>query len=220
MDSIKKLLTHITKHNSNDVFKKVASKLINEFSLSINNDDYSFTELEFYYYSASHPDPYVHLHKRQKEFGKFYVHRKAGNYGGIDLTLGDSSNKVFCGVLIRGIKDDKGFISGPNLVKKHIYQLLQVNDIDELQDCINDKIIFAKKPIKNEQIYVSTRIGLKPKFEDYLHNGLYIYKLHRFIAYNCKDHPFKEKINVMNYNKTLNNKFENISPHPACPIDG
>ena len=209
MNKLKEAIHNVNVLNSNSIFKRVASILINEYKIVIARKEFFISELEFYYYSESHPDPYVHKNDLQKSFGTFYAHPKDGNYGGIDLTLGDEEKDIYCGVLIRGLKDkEENFISGPNLVKKEIYNILKLNNYQELQNCIDEKINFniIESHNKHEKIFCSTRIGLKPKFEDYIENGKYIYKLHRFIAYDIKSHNFKEKENVKNYNNKTRHK--------------
>lgn len=126
MNKLKELIHQVNAFNSNTIFKKIASILINEYKIVIADKEFFIAELEFYYYSKNHPDPYTHKHDLQKNFGTFYVHPKDGNYGGIDLTLGDVDKDIYCGVLIRGLKDkDNNFISGPNSVKKEIYRILK-----------------------------------------------------------------------------------------------
>lgn len=202
MKEIKDLVFQINEENSNEICQKIAYKLMCEYQLDINNHIFNFTELEFYIYSDKHPDPYVHKNKIQKEFGKFYIHPQDGNYGGIDFTIGDSETGIYGGVLIRGLKRecDKYFISGPNILKKEIYSILNVENYKQLQN-IADQQIKVVSHKNHQDIRCSTRVGLKPKFEDYLKGGKYIYKLHRFITYTKeKGHKFKEKVNVKQYN--------------------
>ena len=202
MKKIKDLVLSINEENSDEICQEISYKLMCEYQLNIDNNLFNITELEFYVYSSDHKDPYVHKKELQKEFGKFYVHQKDGNYGGIDITFGDIEKEIYCGVLIRGLKSENGrFLSGPNIIKKEIYKILKVSKYNELQEIVNKKIKFINKNI-HKSVYYSTRIGLKPKFEDYLKNGKYIYKLHRFITdvENTK-HKFKEINNVKKYNR-------------------
>ena len=207
MEDIKRLLKKVDEKNSNDIFKQIASKLINEYVILVNAKKFFITELEFYYHSDNHPDPYAHKHKLQYEFGKFYVHEKDGNRGGIDFTLGDSAKNICCGVLLRGLKDTENiYTTGPNNVKKIVfYNNLNVGNYTELQKIIdgNTKVVIDTEVIKREKIYHSTRIGLKPTFEDFEFNGKYVYKLHRFIAYKKKAHAYKEKKLVQAYESII-----------------
>ncbi len=107
--------------------------------------------------------------------------------------------------MIRGLKsNNNNFYSGPNIVKKEIYRILNVHNYKDLQDIVDKRIQIIE--VRNHQnILCSTRVGLKPKYEDYLKNGKYIYKLHRFITYaENKKHNFKEKENVNKYNQKDN----------------
>ncbi len=209
VNEIKHLVSQIDEVNSNDICKQIAQILMCEYQLDIKDHIFSLSELEFYIYSDQHPDPYVHKNDRQKKIGKFYVHPQDGNYGGIDFTIGDTEKYIFGGVLIRGLKRecDKKFISGPNLVKKEIYNILNIENketekkYEQLQN-ISDEQIKVVSHKNDKVVRCSTRIGLKPKFEDYQVGGKYIYKLHRFITYaEEKGHKFKEKGSVTQYNK-------------------
>ena len=205
MKEFQDLLKDIDEGNSNERFKEIASKLMNEYVILIDGKEFFMTELEFYYHSEKHPDPYVHKDEAQLNFGAFYVHKKNGNRGGIDLTFGSKEEGVFCGVLLRGIKDKKGvFFTGPNTIKNKVFcKNLNVGNYEDLQDIIDkcERVKLENSIEKNEQIYHSTRVGLKPTFQDYNeHSGKYIYKLHRFIAFNEKNHGYKERRNVKGYN--------------------
>lgn len=99
------------------------------------------------------------------------------------------------------------FFSGPNIVKRVIYSILKVNNYNKLQGIVKDNIKVVNYK-NHKEIRSSTRIGLKPKFEDYSKDeskcGRYIYKLHRFITYvEHKKHNFKEKRNVEQYAKII-----------------
>jgi hypothetical protein len=201
MQDIKKIILQINEENSNEKCKEIAQKLMCKHQLIIKNNKFDIVELEFYIYSKQHPDPYAHKNPLQKTFGKFYVHTKDGNYGGIDITIGNQENDIYGGVLIRGLKTENGiFYSGPNIVKKEIYKILNVNNYKKLQEIIDESIKIVPNNNNGEEIQYSTRIGLKPKFEDYQKNGKYIYKLHRFVTYvNNPEHGFKEKKRLIQY---------------------
>ncbi len=214
MTEIKSLISKIDEQNSNKICKDIAKILMNKYQLNINNNKFNISEIEFYIYSDKHPDPYVHKHELQKEFGKFYVHPKDGNYGGIDFVLGDTQHNIFCGVLIRGLKSENNkFFTGPNILKKEIYRLLNVTNHAELQKIVDLKMKIVPYD-KEKEILHSTRIGLKPKFEDYLNDGKYIYKLHRFITdTDNKQHKYQEKKNVKLYNQDNKTEEPISNPH-------
>jgi len=187
-------------------FKNIASYLMNNCSLNVNSELYTITELEFYYLDKeNHNDPYVHGVNKQKEFGTFYVHKQNGNYGGIDFTIGNNKKNIYGGILFRGLRDSNNkFITGPNTLKKEIYNVLNVFNYKDLQELIDEKTeiicIEEDKNLKNEVVNYSTRIGLKPSYKDYLNEDNFIYKLYRFTIYNTlTEHKCPEKTNLKNY---------------------
>lgn len=93
-------------------------------------------ELELYYWSPEHPDPFVHRHPLQREYGRWYLHRtgsgiRSGSFKGVDLTLGNG--EAFVGVLIRAVRRVDGTImAGPSLVVDHLLKLLKLSHPAEL----------------------------------------------------------------------------------------
>ena len=61
---------------------------------------YRIVELEYYYSSPEHPDPYVHLDSHQSHWMCWYFHRqngksyKGGTYKGLDITIGDIGSPI------------------------------------------------------------------------------------------------------------------------------
>ena len=170
--------------NYEKLFLDTAIKLINEYSLEIENCTYQLIELEFYYYDKDkHADPYVHGVKEQQKTGTFYVHKKNGTYGGIDITFYNEDKEIYGGILIRGIRNSKTneFYSGPNIVKNEISRHLDaINNYEALQSVINKNLYLKKIDSINTKtkIYFSTRIGLSPLPEDYYTKENYIYKMY------------------------------------------
>jgi hypothetical protein len=100
-------------------FEDIARNLFSEYELVAGNKIYELCELEFYYNSSDHDDPYIHGDEMQKTNSQWYFHGS-----GIDITLGCSENNSYGGILIRGIKDIENFskfISGPLLVAKELF---------------------------------------------------------------------------------------------------
>ena len=89
-------------------FDRVADHLLGKCILTIDDRIYVLSEIEFYYYSDIHPDPYVHRHPNQLKTGLWYFHNV-----GQDLTFG--SEGCYGGILIRGIatNDKLNFTDGP-----------------------------------------------------------------------------------------------------------
>ena len=63
-----------------DVFKKVATKLMSEYAIKKGDDYYQMVEMEFYWYSPSHPD--LSVYPRNSKAGNWYLHPS-----GVDITL-------------------------------------------------------------------------------------------------------------------------------------
>jgi len=180
-------------------FKEIALKLFREYELVVNNAVYGFSEIEFYYHSNNHEDPYVHKDNMQLTNGQWYFHGS-----GIDITFGEKT-ETYGGILIRGIKRVKPsaqFYSGPLVVAKEIFQ--QLGNV-EFGD---HKIGLRKKKVTRDitnDFAQSTRINLPHKEENKFRNELY-----RFITYIQTEHQFKEKTIVAKNLKSANPQIDII----------
>jgi len=163
------------------LFYRITKDLMNYFVLKIDTLEIEFTEVEFYYFECQyHADPYVHLDLLQKKSSEYlYVHKKAQGRGGIDLTFGNG--KFFGGILIRGIKDGKTFISGPAKVREYISEKMKIKECDHevLQKCFKnlkkkDRLSLQKRDkLQEYDVLHSTRIGLNPEVDEKYCNALY-----------------------------------------------
>ena len=93
----------------------IASDLLNKCTLRVRNVvsgefiNFRITEVEVYFHSAVHPDPFVHCHCAQQQTGAWYWHcasaainsYRGGTFKGLDLTVGDGQS--YGGILFRGI---------------------------------------------------------------------------------------------------------------------
>ncbi len=95
-------------------FDRIANELINNYALLVNNTEFRFTEIEFYYYSENHADNYTHEHNRN--VGEWRFHNQ-----GLDLTF-QSDEKTDGGILIRGILSKSKYVNGPRKVLGEIFQ--------------------------------------------------------------------------------------------------
>jgi len=101
-------------------FDRIAQALLNGASLVVGGLAHRLVEIEVYYRSPEHPDPFAHAQAIQHECGRWYFHKtgtgyRGGSYKGFDLTFGDGV--VHAGILIRGIELPSGsLISGPGIV--------------------------------------------------------------------------------------------------------
>jgi hypothetical protein len=187
----------------------VASKLMNEYQFVIGNNNYKFTEIEFYFHSKihKHEDTYCHKHDNQLNFNKWYFHGS-----GLDLAFGneerDNKEKaVYFGILIRGIKNiSKGkYISGPLNVVQELFDKTGEITSKEIRFYIEE----TETSLPFEIPIKSTRINLPKKDDVYFDNK------YRFLTDINPKHQFAEKTKVANamlfqgYTKDAINKLFN-----------
>lgn len=147
------------------------SALLNYQHLVIVNLPHKICEVELYHYSNNHPDPYVHCHLDQLNYGSVYVHPKGGTFKGIDLTFGQEGEYV--GLLVRTIQDISGnTITGPSKVVDYIMECLLIESVKELREKCIALNIFQKNsylylepviPVYTDKIYHGPRVGLSEK---------------------------------------------------------
>lgn len=157
-------------------FAAIAEQLLNHTDFMVVGQRYRLAEVEMYYSSPRHPDPFPHCDPRQREFGRWYFHRNRGGYRGgsfqgLDLTLGDGT--AYGGFLIRTILTPEGAaIVGPARTVKHLLETTQTRRVAELDDRIADRTITdptsplhlaeAASP-RTAPIYSTARVGLSLK---------------------------------------------------------
>ena len=165
-------------------FDRIAKKLLLYHVISINKEVYTITELEFYYHSQGHEDPYVHQHAHQLSIAKWYFHGS-----GLDITIGNGKD-IYGGILIRGVKNSQGtYIDGPLNVVTNIFH--SIGSVNYAQHDIGIKPI--AEPKSNKLIAKSTRVNLKKKENDTrdFHGRLY-----RYLIEIETQHRFSEKMIV------------------------
>jgi hypothetical protein len=105
-------------------FAALAAHLLNATDFLVAGRPYRLAEVEAYYSGPGHPDPFTHKDPLQREFGRWYFHRTAGEYRGgsfkgVDLTFGDGRGTF--GVLVRSVvAPDGALIDGPSLTVDHL----------------------------------------------------------------------------------------------------
>jgi hypothetical protein len=116
----------------------IANELMNRYLISTSDKLCRIEEIEFYYYSINHPDPYVHRNKRQTESCMWYLHRfklvdsfLRFSRNGMDITFGDKIENIYASILIRKISNisTKETINGINRVVKYLLSDISKNDI-------------------------------------------------------------------------------------------
>ena len=166
-------------------FNNLAGLLMNRIILYVNDKQYRFSEIEFYFFSPGfHEDPYVHRNKMQKETGLWYFHGS-----GLDITFGDRINHG--GILLRGMKriccEKEYFVSAPLNVVNEIFSALG-------NICRQEQVfrLAETDQLNEEEIVRSARIGLKAK-----EPAGYKEKYYRYITFPFEpSHDYQEKTMV------------------------
>jgi hypothetical protein len=207
-------------------FVELINILMNEYILIINNVSHQLLEVELYYTSQQHPDPYTHLNPDQTTSGYFHFHKagnqpqskyKGGSYKGLDISVGynDNINKTYGGILIRSIQnlESKEIIVGPCKSVDYILQQCKVNSIEELTQLSVFPLSIDRKVnnLLNILPLRCTRIGLYlTKNVDVQIQGYYMKKKYRFVSWTYLHVIAKETkskisitIGLLYLNKTL-----------------
>src|SRR5579875_123394 len=155
-------------------FTRMAELLLNGSQLVVAGQPYRLVEIEFYYWSPTHPDPFTHRDPIQFHLGYWYFHRtrgvyRGGSFKGLDLTFGQG--KTSGGVLIRGLqKPDGTLIDGPSLCVDHLLKATGAATVAELDQAINKRLAWEKgNPLRLERttilekrpLFRSPRVGLR-----------------------------------------------------------
>ncbi len=154
-------------------FDEVAKYLLSHCFISVDEREYYLAEIEFYFHSENHPDPYVHKHPNQLETGLWYFHNV-----GQDLTFGSSGS--YGGILIRGLRSHDGekYIDGPIRTFDELFNLkLLLND----KHCLS--ILLTSEPFlsKTHKIYSFPRVGMYPAGRE--HDEEYFLNRYRYMSY-------------------------------------
>ena len=193
--ALRELARSIEERTHASVFAELASLLLERTTLYVAERPYRFTELELYYRSDAHDDPFTHGDPLQKQLGYWYFHRsggtyRSGTYKGLDITFGDGA--AFGGVLIRGLErlDDAALLDGPCVVVDHLLEVAGVRSIDELVQRFDGTIENAgRSPLYIEltggaqrAVYATPRIGLSLKKENTERRHRFIARPYRFLS--------------------------------------
>ncbi len=182
---IKDMNFEIDNQRINYSFNRIATDLMNNCILNAGNKSYRICELEFYYESDSHKDPYIHGNDLQMKFGKWYFHGS-----GLDLTFGSEGNHR--SILIRAIYDLDNFqyIYGPvKSVTELLSNLPGIYGGDFTLQLVPD----TKGKIKNEDkiIFEAPRVGLNKEKDS---SGRFYENKYRFFVMPKKSHKDKETV--------------------------
>ncbi len=140
------------------IYDDIAFSAFNNFVISRENDhgdmeDFRLSEIEIYMIDKKNniDDLFIHKNEKQKEFHEEYIH-----YSGFDICMGDNDS-VYCGILVRGLMNDKESIYGPGRVK--------YNHKNRKKIARNIKIKYDKK-YENKLYFSDSVIGKKTNLED------------------------------------------------------
>ena len=137
-------------------------------------------ELEVYFYSDVHPDPFTHRHELQRTNGRWYFHRmgnsgkaalayKNGSFRGLDISIGGECE--WGGVLIRSIETPKEIIDGPCLCVNFILDASGMDSLNALDNLVSSSSVWApENPLRlqttddnQKEVYRTARVGLTLK---------------------------------------------------------
>ena len=130
-------------------FTRIAEQLLYGSRLMVGGQPYRLVEVEFYYWSKAHPDPFTHRDPIQFHIGHWYFHRthgvyRGGSFKGLDLTFGDSDTSG--GILIRGLETPNGaLIDGPSLCVDHLLDATGAATVAELDQAINKRLAWEEE---------------------------------------------------------------------------
>ncbi len=157
-------------------FTRIAERLLNGSRLLAGRQAHRLVEIEFYYWSKTHPDPFTHRNPIQFHIGRWYFHRRhgvyrGGSFKGLDLTFGHSDASG--GILIRGLETPDGaLIDGPSLCVDHLLDVTGAATVADFDRAIDKRLAWKKgNPLileqtdthENRQLFRSPRVGLMLK---------------------------------------------------------
>jgi hypothetical protein len=157
-------------------FAALADRLLTATDFIVAGRPYRFAELEAYYFSPAHPDPFTHRDPVQLHPGRWYFHRtggvyRGGSFKGVDLTFGDGAATF--GVLIRTVvAPDGAVIDGPSLVVDHLLARTGAATVPALDARIAGRLAWdgssplavrEAKPVRTADVLATARVGLSLK---------------------------------------------------------
>lgn len=172
-----------------EFFASLTDNLMNHLYLAIGESAYRITECEIYYKHSDHQDPYVHCGEQQLTSGQLYLNKA----GGLDITIGNSEDETWGGILIRGIRNLK---TGEytNKITEIVAEVFRA-----LGSIINNdsRIFLAESQpgqMKFERPIRSSRVGLIRKEND---QENFIDRPYRYLVELVPSHKFKDKEKVV-----------------------
>ena len=160
-------------------FDRIAAHLLNRARLVVGGKAHRLMEVEVYYHSADHPDPFAHRDPSQLHVGRWYFHRTGGTYRGgsfkgLDLAFGGGS--AHAGVLIRGLESPDGtLIDGPSITVDHLLAAARHRTVALLDAACGTNPVWQPGALMglttaedaNRPIFKCARVGLSLKKRRY-----------------------------------------------------
>lgn len=187
-------------------FSEMAEKLLHHTLLKAGDTFYRLAEIEFYVFAEGNPafeDEEIQKNPRQLLNGVWYLHRKAPERTGLEITFGNNEQKMYAGVLIRAIQnteDEKDYVYGPPAVVKTLMETSGVtkNQLESLPVNRNTwlSVVENPEPVADEIFSCPRHLegNEKKKFTD---------APYRFFVLPQKKHVMKEKVIIPYLIKTL-----------------
>jgi hypothetical protein len=160
-------------------FHEIARRLLGPCRLRVAGALRRLVEIEFYFDSAEHPDPFTHRSPDQATSGHWYFHRagasfRGGSFKGLDLTFGGDT--AHGGILIRSLETaEGGLIVGPSLSVDHLLVATGMSSVAALANAIGGRSVFDPASplclVDGEErgelsLFRSARVGLSLKRHD------------------------------------------------------
>jgi hypothetical protein len=153
-------------------FANIAERLLNRTWWIIAGIPHEPVEIEFYYRSTEHDEPFAHAHPIQQFTGRWYFHRigmsfRGGTFKGVDLTFGNETSRG--GILFRSVrKPDGAILSGPSLLVDYALSLCSVTSVSKLDQTIGEHLAWDTRnplhlidaPHRNKEVFACARVGL------------------------------------------------------------
>lgn len=158
-------------------FESIAMELFNNYHIEKRNQEYVFTELEFYFCSKTHPD--LITYPRDMEEGRWFFHQS-----GIDLTFRSSYSRFknkkgvvdmdkdfsFGGILIRGIRNMETLeeFDGPYKCEWELFDNFDAVNVkpDEWPRLVENKKALEIAPKLSKRKFSYSDDEKKKKFEE------------------------------------------------------
>jgi hypothetical protein len=150
-------------------------RLLNGVRLVAAGEPYRLVEVETYYHSEDHPDPFSHRDPIQLECGRWYFHRtggiyRSGSFKGLDVTFGDGA--AYGGILFRGFETPEGrLIDGPSLLVDHLLKKTGNRTVASLDLSLANRLAWDEGGLlrlemiddESRPVFTSARVGLSFK---------------------------------------------------------